>query len=183
MVDFRSTQSTKVNLSEIVRLYVIENWTLDEVMFEMEQRFSQSKSKLSKDGWKRFLNTQETFDDFYFTCASEWAPDERGLYARSDKLRTELTCLSNLHNLSVRALNQFKEGKEDMGWAMMQPVYQTQEKVVDIRHHRQIVDIFAIIRLFYKDNFGEICKKMINKFSELASPLADNDLRKLIFES
>ncbi|KAF7596808.1 hypothetical protein BBP40_012407 [Aspergillus hancockii] len=74
-----------------------------------------------------YLSHPDTFKNFqrllfytrvHFETSFEsgrWAPDERGLYARSAELRAGLTELSYLHNLVFDALKQFNAGEHDKG--------------------------------------------------------------------
>lgn len=116
--------------------------------------------------------------------SGRWTPDEHGLYARSAELRSGLADLSNLHNTAVEALNQFKGGRSDRARDLMHSAFEIQKKVVNIHHHRQILDIFAILLLFHRGEYGVLGKIMMENFLRLARELLlENDTRRVMLES
>lgn len=115
--------------------------------------------------------------------SEKWAPDNRGLYARNDELRAGLAELSTLHNMLIDALNQFKEGKNSRGGALIRNAFVLQESIVKNHHHRQFPDILAILSTMQRSGRGEICGYMTKNLFEWARiSLQDNDPRRIMFE-
>ncbi|KAF5859984.1 hypothetical protein ETB97_002181, partial [Aspergillus alliaceus] len=112
-----------------------------------------------------------------------WAPDSRGLYARSAALKADLAVLSSMHNKVFGALSQFKVQNPERGQRMMQDTFKYHKSIVQIYHHRQFSDILAIILLIQRAGLshGEaIARNLVTLARET---LPQNDPRRFMFES
>ena len=146
--------------------------------------------------WTR-LNEPETFKSFqrllfearvYFETSFEsgnWAPDERGLYARSPRLQGELSLLSRLHNLVVDALKEFKAGQNRTGGVLMRTAFLHLELIVQRNnHHRQVQDILAVLILLKRGGHDRIQQLMLQYLVGIARrDLPDNHPRRIMFTS
>ncbi|KNG81499.1 hypothetical protein ANOM_009991 [Aspergillus nomiae NRRL 13137] len=115
--------------------------------------------------------------------AGRWAPDSRGLYARSATLKADLAVLSNMHNKISHALSQFKAKNPERAQRMMQNTFEYHKAIVQNYHHRQFSDILAILLLIQRAGLthGEA---MIRNLVTLArETLPQTDPRKSMFES
>lgn len=99
------------------------------------------------------FNTRVYFDSSF--DANLWAPDERGVYARSPELRDELLILSGMHNQFVEACRQFKSRNTRNGWAMVRSTFELNDQIVQIRHHRLFPDLLAVLLLLQQRGYPE----------------------------
>ncbi|KAL3473104.1 hypothetical protein BJX99DRAFT_272445 [Aspergillus californicus] len=99
------------------------------------------------------FNTRVHFDSSFE--ANLWAPDERGVHARSPELQEELKILSNMHNKFVEACKQFKSGNTRQGWAMVRSAFELSDRIVHIRHHRLFPDLLGILLLLQQRGYPE----------------------------
>ncbi|KAJ0419735.1 hypothetical protein BJY00DRAFT_313657 [Aspergillus carlsbadensis] len=112
-----------------------------------------------------------------------WAPNDRGLYARTAELRAGLSWLSQLHNEVVAALKQFKQGTPTRGRAILRDAFGHNEFIVNTSHHRQLSDILAVLLLILRAGFTDIYLWLISDLIHLARRhLRQNDPRRVMFE-
>lgn len=83
-----------------------------------------------------------------------WAPDQRGLYARTPELQGRLQRLSKLHNKILDALAQFRAKRTDTAWVLIRRSFWLIDDAVQSIHHRQIPDVLAILLLLQKSEHG-----------------------------
>lgn len=89
------------------------------------------------------------FDSCFDT--GKWTADENGLYNRSDKDQSDLTELSQLHNMIFEAVARHRRGQESLGGPLTRNAFRRLEQIVKINHHRQVPDILGIIRLIQRN--------------------------------
>ncbi|KAL2830416.1 hypothetical protein BJY01DRAFT_254636 [Aspergillus pseudoustus] len=132
--------------------------------------------------FRRFLFFTRVHFDTSFDRGS-WAPDERGLYARTPELRAGLSWLSDLHNEVVAALKQFKHGTPSRGRAILRDAFGHNDFIVNTSHHRQLPDILAVLLLILRGGFTDIYLWLISDLIRLARRhLSQNDPRRVMFE-
>lgn len=130
------------------------------------------------------FNTRVYFDSSFE--ANLWAPDERGIHARTPRLRAELKMLSNMHNKFVEALKQFHMGDASKGSAIVRTAFQLNERIVQIHHHRLFPDLLGILLLIQQRGHAEApgldALLRTELFLSARSFLPENDPRRLFFE-
>ncbi|KAL4988847.1 hypothetical protein BDW68DRAFT_186907 [Aspergillus falconensis] len=113
-----------------------------------------------------------------------WAPDHRGLYARSRTSRSELVQLSKLHNLVSDSLRHFREGNNARGMAVLRQASLLHSCIVQYGHHRQFSDILAILLLVRRAGHEDKYQSMKEDFIDRAKAvLPQNDPRRRMFET
>ncbi|KAI9036275.1 uncharacterized protein KD926_002093 [Aspergillus affinis] len=112
-----------------------------------------------------------------------WAPNPQGLYARSMDLRLRLSELSEVHNKIVDALEQFRAGRSERGWAIVRDSFKVHGNLVGSNHHRQFPDLLAILLLLQRGGHGPISRHMVeNLLAWSQSILKPNDPRRILFQ-
>ncbi|KAL4905078.1 hypothetical protein BDW74DRAFT_178089 [Aspergillus multicolor] len=129
-----------------------------------------------------FFHAGVHFDSSFDTGI--WTPDARGLYARTEPFRDDLSNLSDMHNKVVAALNEHKAGRTEHGQALMDQTTVYNPFLVRNRHHRQLSDILAILLLLHRDGFIAKQQQLTDSLITLArANLHPNDPRRVWFES
>ncbi|KAL3468132.1 hypothetical protein BJX64DRAFT_283015 [Aspergillus heterothallicus] len=130
------------------------------------------------------FNTRVHFDSSFE--ANLWAPDERGVHARSRKLRKELEVLSDMHNQFVEAYRQFKSGQTRKGWAMVRSTFELSDQIVQLQHHRLFPDLLGILLVLQQRSCPDapgldgILRRHLCLFAKARLP--KNDPRRQFFE-
>ncbi|KAL4786486.1 hypothetical protein BJX76DRAFT_355035 [Aspergillus varians] len=115
--------------------------------------------------------------------SGKWAPDHKGLYARSTTLRAQLAELSTLHNRVSDALNQHKAGERKRSNMQIAAAFRLHRSIVGIDHHRQLPDILAILVLMWRHGHKELQRSMAEDLAVCARiSLLPNDPRRIMFE-
>lgn len=112
-----------------------------------------------------------------------WTTDDRGVYCRSEVLRSGLTNLSRLHNMLCDALKHLRRGDHDRWWAGVRTAFDLNRAVVQTHHHRQFPDLLAIALLFErhgKSDVRTLMAKDLYNWAELDLP--HNDPRRNMFQ-
>ncbi|KAL2782349.1 hypothetical protein BJX66DRAFT_216540 [Aspergillus keveii] len=122
------------------------------------------------------IHFEDSFDH------GHWAPDHRGLYARSPMLQLELKKLSRQHNLIFDALKKFENDYESEALALIEGARATYEDIVLNTHHRQIHDVLAIMLMLRRAKKDELQRSMAHDLDNLAKArLPDADPRRQMF--
>ncbi|KAL4911905.1 hypothetical protein BDW62DRAFT_216861 [Aspergillus aurantiobrunneus] len=112
-----------------------------------------------------------------------WAPDGRGLYARTPALREGLSRLSHLHNEVVAALKHYRQNNPQTDHAILQGAYLYNNAIVTTGHHRQLLDVLAILLLILRAGLPDIYVSLKRDFVRQARYLLQtNDPRISMFE-
>ncbi|KAL4736542.1 hypothetical protein BDV11DRAFT_211114 [Aspergillus similis] len=127
------------------------------------------------------FTTRVHFESCFDT--GEWAPNHKGLYARTPELRAQLVVLSKLHNTVFRALKQLERGENDRAQALLGNAFALHRSVVEYRHHRQLPDILGILLMVRRAGNEELQHSIVADLVSLAQQvLPQNDPRRLMFE-
>ncbi|KAJ5683126.1 hypothetical protein N7462_006291 [Penicillium macrosclerotiorum] len=127
------------------------------------------------------FNTRVHFESCF--DSGEWAPNHKGLYARSTELRAQLAGLSRLHNMVFRALRQIKADENQRADALLNSSFALHRSVVGYRHHRQLPDILGILLMVKRAGNEELQHCIIaNLVSMARHVLPQNDPRRLMLE-
>ncbi|KAL2811477.1 hypothetical protein BJX63DRAFT_422322 [Aspergillus granulosus] len=141
-----------------------------------------SDPKLFSDFRQLLFSTRVHFESSF--SKGLWAPDHRGLYARSRTSRAELVQLSKLHNLVSDSLRHFREGNNNRGMAVLHQASLLHSSVVQYGHHRQFSDILAILLLVRRAGHEDKYQSMKDEFIDRAKAvLPQNDPRRSMFEA
>ncbi|KAL4912678.1 hypothetical protein BDW62DRAFT_206256 [Aspergillus aurantiobrunneus] len=134
--------------------------------------------------FQRVLFYTQTYFEFSFDHGV-WAPDSRGLYARTETLRSDLSALSNMHNMVFDALRQLQAGKEERCRSLLRNTFRLHQSVVMNHHHRQLSDIIAILLLIHRaTTLGDMLAWITTSLVAIAQQkLPQNDPRRIMFES
>jgi hypothetical protein len=137
------------------------------------------------DAFKNFqfllFNTRVHFESCF--DSGEWAPNHKGLYARSTELRAQLANLSRLHNTVFRALKQLEQGENRRAETLLKYASALHRSVVGYRHHRQLPDILGLLLMVWRSGNKELQDSIRKDLVSLARQfLSQNDPRRLMFE-
>ncbi|KAL3477467.1 hypothetical protein BJX99DRAFT_257496 [Aspergillus californicus] len=134
--------------------------------------------------FQRVLFYTQTHFEFSFDHGV-WAPDIRGLYARTETLRNNLSALSDMHNMVFDALGQLQAGKEERCRSLLRNTSRLHQSVVMNHHHRQLSDIIAILVLIHRaTTLGDMQAWITTSLVAIAQQqLPQNDPRRIMFES
>ncbi|KAL4767103.1 hypothetical protein BDW60DRAFT_212280 [Aspergillus nidulans var. acristatus] len=115
--------------------------------------------------------------------SGEWAPDDKGLYARRDDLRVQLVVLSKVHNTVFRALKQHEQGHRSRAEELLQTASELYPSIVEFHHHRQVPDILGLLLMVRRAGNEELQRSIAADLVSFArQALPRNDPRRLIFE-
>ncbi|KAJ5455539.1 uncharacterized protein N7458_003803 [Penicillium daleae] len=127
------------------------------------------------------FTTRVHFESCFDT--GEWAPNHKGLYARSTELKAQLAGLSRLHNMVFRALKQLKVGGNQRAEALLRSAFALHRSVVGYRHHRQLPDILGILLMVKRAGNEELQHFITTDLVSMARQvLPQNDPRRLMLE-
>ncbi|KAL3432696.1 hypothetical protein BDV09DRAFT_205768 [Aspergillus tetrazonus] len=127
------------------------------------------------------FTTRVHFESCFDT--GEWAPDHKGLYARTPGLKAELVVLNKLHNAVFRALKQFERGENNRAQALLRNAFALHRSVVEYRHHRLLPDILGILLMVRRAGHEELQQSIVVNLVSLAKQvLPQNDPRRLMLE-
>ncbi|KAL4982538.1 hypothetical protein BDW68DRAFT_195218 [Aspergillus falconensis] len=116
--------------------------------------------------------------------SGEWAPDDKGLYARSPDLKAQLVVLNKVHNTVFRALKQLEQGHSSRAEELLQTASGFYQSLVEYRHHRQLPDILGLLLMVRRAGNEELQRSIAADLVSFArQALPRNDPRRLMFES
>ncbi|KAL4748195.1 hypothetical protein BDW72DRAFT_180984 [Aspergillus terricola var. indicus] len=127
------------------------------------------------------FTTRVHFESCFDT--GEWAPNHKGVYARTPELKAQLVVLSKLHNIVFRALKQVEKGENDRAQALLRSAFALHQSVVEYHHHRQLPDILGILLMVRRAGNEELQHSIVADLVSLAQQvLPQNDPRRLALE-
>lgn len=113
-----------------------------------------------------------------------WTPDARGVYGRSEELRSGLVQLSKMHNMICDALKHLRRGDYDRWWALSRTANLLSDTVAQTYHHRQFPDVLAILLLLERHGQSDTRFRLAKDLHDWATAkplLSSNDPRRHMF--
>jgi hypothetical protein len=143
-------------------------------------------SKISDLDYFKSFQRLLWFTSVHFdTCFDRgiWTMDERGVYCRSDELKSGLSSLSRLHNMICAALDCMERGNSSAGWIKIRAAFVLLKDVVQTYHHRQLPDLLAIVLILHRANRSDLVPVLMRQLDGLADIILQrNDPRKRVFQ-
>ena len=143
-------------------------------------------SQISDLGYFKSFRRLLWFTSVHFdTCFDRgiWTTDERGVYCRSDVLKSGLSNLSRLHNMICAALEYMRRGHSSAGWIKIRAAFELLKAVVQTYHHRQLPDLLAIVLILHRADRSDLVRVLMEQLHGLAEIILQrNDPRKKVFQ-